>query len=150
MENVLVSACLLGVECKYCGGSNKLPEQQLAALRQCFRLIPVCPETAGGLPTPRDPSERLGDKVLSNQGRDVTAQYQKGAETALRLARRYGCKAALLKEKSPSCGSGLIYDGSFTGTLVPGDGVAAQLLKEEGLIVFGESDTELLITVLQD
>lgn len=150
MENVLISACLLGFECKYCGGSNKLPEQQLAALRERFRLIPVCPETAGGLPTPRDPSERLGDKVVSNQGRDVTAQYQKGAETALTLARRYGCKAALLKEKSPSCGSGLIYDGSFTGTLVTGDGVTAQMLKEEGLIVFGESDTELLITVFQE
>ena len=149
MENVLISACLLGFECKYCGGSNKLPEQQLAALGERFRLIPVCPETAGGLPTPRDPSERLGDKVVSNQGRDVTAQYQKGAETALTLARRYGCKAALLKEKSPSCGSGLIYDGSFTGTLVTGDGVAAQMLKEEGLIVFGESDTDLLITVFQ-
>ena len=150
MENVLISACLLGFECKYCGGSNKLSEQQLAALGERFRLIPVCPETAGGLPTPRDPSERLGDKVVSNQGRDVTAQYQKGAETALWLARRYDCKAALLKENSPSCGSGQIYDGSFTGTLAPGDGVAAQLLKEEGLIVFGESDTELLITVLQD
>ena len=150
MENLLVSACLLGFACKYCGGSNKLTEQQLAALRERFRLIPVCPETAGGLPTPRDPSERLGDKVLSNQGRDVTAQYQKGAETALTLARRYGCKAALLKEKSPSCGSGQIYDGSFTGTLIPGDGVAAQMLKEEGLIVFGESDTELLITVFQE
>ena len=150
MENVLISACLLGFECKYCGGSNKLPEQQLAVLRERFRLIPVCPETAGGLPTPRDPSERLGGKVVSNQGRDVTAQYQKGAETALRLARRYDCKAALLKEKSPSCGSGQIYDGSFTGTLAPGDGVAAQLLKEEGLIVFGESDTDLLITVFQE
>lgn len=150
MENVLISACLLGFECKYCGGSNKLTEQQLAALRERFRLIPVCPETAGGLPTPRDPSERLGDKVLSNRGRDVTAQYQKGAETALCLARRYGCRAALLKEKSPSCGSGEIYDGSFTGTLVTGDGVAAQMLKEEGLIVFGESDVDLLITVFQE
>lgn len=150
MENVLISACLLGFECKYCGGSNKLSEQQLAALRERFRLIPVCPETAGGLPTPRDPSERLGDKVVSNQGRDVTAQYQKGAETALWLARRYDCKAALLKEKSPSCGSGQIYDGSFTGKLIPGDGVAAEELKKEGLIVFGESDTELLITVLQE
>ena len=80
----------------------------------------------------------------------MTAQYQKGAETALTLARRYGCKAALLKEKSPSCGSGLIYDGSFTGTLVTGDGVAAQMLKEEGLIVFGESDVELLLTVFQE
>ena len=150
MENVLISACLLGFECKYCGGSNKLPERQLAALRERFCLIPVCPETAGGLPTPRDPSERLGDRVVSNQGRDVTEEYQKGAETALTLARRYGCKAALLKEKSPSCGSGQIYDGSFTGTLVTGDGVAAQMLKEEGLIVFGESDTELLITVFQE
>ena len=149
MEKVLISACLLGFECKYCGGSNKLPEQQLAALGERFRLIPVCPETAGGLPTPRDPSERLGDRVVSNQGRDVTAQYQKGAETALWLARRYDCKAALLKEKSPSCGSGQIYDGSFTGKLIPGDGVAAEELKKEGLIVFGESDTELLITVFQ-
>ena len=128
MENVLISACLLGFACKYCGGSNKLTEQQLAALGERFRLIPVCPETAGGLPTPRDPSERLGDKVVSNQGRDVTAQYQKGAETALWLARRYDCKAALLKENSPSCGSGQIYDGSFTGKLIPGDGVAAEEL----------------------
>lgn len=150
MEKVLISACLLGFECKYCGGSNKLTERQLTALRERFRLIPVCPETAGGLPTPRDPSERLGDRVVSNQGRDVTAQYQKGAETALWLARRYDCKAALLKEKSPSCGSGQIYDGSFTGKLIPGDGVAAEELKKEGLIVFGESDTELLITVFQE
>lgn len=150
MEKVLISACLLGFECKYCGGSNKLTERQLAALGERFRLIPVCPETAGGLPTPRDPSERLGDRVVSNQGRDVTAQYQKGAETALWLARRYDCKAALLKEKSPSCGSGQIYDGSFTGKLIPGDGVAAEELKKEGLIVFGESDTELLITVFQE
>ena len=150
MEKVLISACLLGFECKYCGGSNKLTERQLAALGERFRLIPVCPETAGGLPTPRDPSERLGDRVVSNQGRDVTAQYQKGAETALWLARRYDCKAALLKEKSPSCGSGQIYDGSFTGKLIPGDGVAAEELKKEGLIVFGESDTDLLITVFQE
>ena len=150
MENVLISACLLGFECKYCGGSNKLTEQQLAALGERFRLIPVCPESAGGLPTPRDPSERLGDKVVSNQGRDVTAQYQKGAETALWLARRYDCKAALLKENSPSCGSGQIYDGSFTGKLIPGDGVAAEELKKEGLIVFGESDSDLLITVFQE
>ena len=88
--------------------------------------------------------------MVSNQGRDVTAQYQKGAETALWLARRYDCKAALLKENSPSCGSGQIYDGSFTGKLIPGDGVAAEELKKEGLIVFGESDTDLLITVFQE
>ena len=150
MENVLISACLLGFACKYCGGSNKLSERQLAALGERFRLIPVCPETAGGLPTPRDPSERLGDRVVSKQGRDVTAQYQKGAETALWLARRYDCKAALLKEKSPSCGSGMIYDGTFSGKLIPGDGVAAEMLKKEGHIVFGESDVDLLITVFQE
>ena len=150
MEKVLISACLLGFECKYCGGSNKLTEQQLAALGERFRLIPVCPETAGGLPTPRDPSERLWERVVSNQGRDVTEQYRKGAETALWLARRYGCKAALLKEKSPSCGSGLIYDGCFTGKLIPGDGMAAEELKKEGRIVFGESDVDLLITVFQE
>lgn len=149
MERLLVSACLLGFACKYCGGSNKLSEEQLDVLREQFRLIPVCPETAGGLPTPRSPSERLGERVISKQGEDVTAQYQKGAETALWLARHYGCTAALLKEKSPSCGSGMIYDGSFTGTLVPGDGVAAQKLKEEGRIVFGESDIELITEVFQ-
>ena len=148
MDKLLVSACLLGKPCRYDGRSK--PDARVLALAERYELIPVCPETAGGLPTPRDPSERLGDKVVSNQGRDVTAQYQKGAETALWLARRYGCKAALLKEKSPSCGSGMIYDGSFTGKLIPGDGVAAEMLKKEGLIVFGESDTELLITVFQE
>lgn len=150
MENLLISACLLGFPCKYSGGSNKLSDGQLARLRECFRLIPVCPETAGGLPTPREPSERLGNKVLSKQGRDVTEEYRRGAETAVTLARRYNCKAALLKEKSPSCGSGLIYDGSFTGRLTAGDGLTAERLKEAGLIVFGESDIELINTVFQN
>lgn len=149
MENLLISACLLGFSCKYSGGSNRLSDGQLARLRECFRLIPVCPETAGGLPTPREPSERLGDKVFSRQGRDVTEEYHEGAQTAVALARRYGCRAALLKEKSPSCGSGLIYDGSFTGRLTQGDGLAAERLKEAGLIIFGESDIELINTVFQ-
>ena len=99
MENLLVSACLMGYECKYCGGSNLLPESELSALRAKYRLIPVCPESAGGLSTPRDPSERLGDRVISSKGKDVTAEFTKGAETALYLARRYGCKKALLKRK---------------------------------------------------
>lgn len=104
-------------------GSNALPEETIEKLRTRYRLIPVCPETAGGLPTPRDPSERLGERVVSCRGADVTAQFKKGAEAALTLARRYGCTTALMKEHSPSCGSGLIYDGSFSGKLVKGDGM---------------------------
>ena len=144
MENLLISACLLGVECKYSGGSNALPEETIEKLRTRYRLIPVCPETAGGLPTPRDPSERLGERVMSCRGADVTAQFKKGAEAALTLARRYGCTTALMKEHSPSCGSGLIYDGSFSGKLVKGDGCAAELLKAAGVSVVGENVTELL------
>ena len=144
MENLLISACLLGVECKYSGGSNALPEETIEKLRTRYRLIPVCPETAGGLPTPRDPSERLGERVVSCRGADVTAQFKKGAEAALTLARRYGCTTALMKEHSPSCGSGLIYDGSFSGKLVKGDGCAAGLLKAAGVSVVGENVTELL------
>ena len=144
MENLLISACLLGVECKYSGGSNALPEETIEKLRTRYRLIPVCPETAGGLPTPRDPSERLGERVVSCRGADVTAQFKKGAEAALTLARRYGCTTALMKEHSPSCGSGFIYDGSFLGKLVKGDGCAAELLKAAGVPVVGENMTELL------
>lgn len=144
MENLLISACLLGVECKYSGGSNALPEETIEKLRTRYRLIPVCPETAGGLPTPRDPSERLGERVVSCRGADVTAQFKKGAEAALTLARRHGCTTALMKEHSPSCGSGLIYDGSFSGKLVKGDGCAAELLKAAGVSVVGENMTELL------
>ena len=144
MENLLISACLLGVECKYSGGSNALPEETIEKLRTRYRLIPVCPETAGGLPTPRAPSERLGERVVSCRGADVTAQFKKGAEAALTLARRYGCTTALMKEHSPSCGSGLIYDGSFLGKLVKGDGCAAELLKAAGVSVVGENMTELL------
>ena len=144
MENLLISACLLGVECKYSGGSNALPEETIEKLRTRYRLIPICPETAGGLPTPRDPSERLGERVVSCRGADVTAQFKKGAEAALTLARRYGCTTALMKEHSPSCGSGLIYDGSFSGKLVKGDGCAAELLKAAGVSVVGENVTELL------
>ena len=138
MENLLVSACLLGFECKYSGGSNKLSDEEISKLKNEYRLIPVCPETAGGLPVPRDPSERLGDKVVSSKGKDVTAEFVKGAETALYLAKRYGCRKALLKRNSPSCGGEFIYDGSFSGVLVPGEGVAAEMLKAAGIEVFGE------------
>lgn len=138
MEALLVSACLLGFDCKYSGGNNALPSETVDALRRRYRLIPVCPETAGGLSTPREPSERQGERVVSRDGRDVTAAFRKGAALTLRLAERFGVKSALLKGNSPSCGSGLVYDGSFSGRLVPGDGVTAELLKSSGIVVFGE------------
>jgi uncharacterized protein YbbK (DUF523 family) len=146
MKTLLVSACLLGFACKYNGGSNALPEETLTALRARYRLIPVCPECAGGLPVPRASAERQGRWVMDRDGRDVTEQFEKGALVALRLARLFGCGAALLKERSPSCGSGEIYDGSFCARLVPGFGRTAELLREAGTAIYGESRVgELLI-----
>ena len=142
MEALLVSACLLGFDCKYSGGNNALPPEALESLRGRYRLIPVCPEVMGGLPTPRIPSERRGERVVTRDGRDVTAEYEKGAEHALRLAERYGCRAALLKSRSPSCGSGEIYDGSFTGTLIPGSGVTAEKLELQKMVIYSEKDID--------
>ena len=136
METLLISACLMGYNCKYNGGNNTLPPEVLAALRERYRLIPVCPEAAGGLPTPRVPSERRGSGVVTRDGRDVTAAFRRGAEIAGALAVRYDTRLALLKSNSPSCGSGTIYDGSFTGTLTPGDGVTTEYLKNKNLIIF--------------
>jgi len=144
-EALLISECLLGVPCRYDGGSKGLNEELLSRLAQRYQLVPVCPEQLGGLETPRAPSERQGTRVVSNQGRDVTAQYVRGAEIALALAERFGCKAALLKQRSPSCGKGEIYDGSFSGTLVPGDGVTAESLSRCGIVVFGEDRVEELL-----
>ncbi len=112
---LLVSACLLGTPCRYDGKSKK--NEAVCALAERFELIPVCPEVLGGLPTPRTPSERRGACVVRKDGRDVTAEYRRGAECALETARREGVLAAVLKERSPSCGSGEIYDGTFTGAL---------------------------------
>ena len=139
-ERLLISACLLGRRCKYDGGHNALPEETLAALRERFSLVPVCPETAGGLPIPREPSERKDGRVVSLSGEDVTAAFEHGAEAALALARRFGCRKALLKERSPSCGAGAIYDGSFSHAVIPGDGVTAEKLRAAGLELRGESE----------
>ena len=140
---ILVSACLLGCACRYDGQSKPYPLARELARRGL--AVPVCPEQLGGLPTPRKPSERQGERVVMNDGRDVTTEYRRGAEEALCLARLYGCTAAVLKEKSPSCGSGRIYDGTFSGTLTDGDGVTAELLKENGIKVYGESELEKLL-----
>lgn len=136
-ENLLISACLMGENCKYSGGNNYCPAVE--QLRDRYELIPVCPERDGGLPTPRVPSERQGDRVVNRAGEDVTAQFRRGAELALRTALENGCTRALLKERSPSCGCGIIYDGTFTGTVTEGDGIAAELLKQHHIAILGES-----------
>lgn len=144
MEKLLISACLLGVNCKYSGGNNALPPETLRELSSAYDLLPVCPETAGGLPTPRTPSERRGDRVVDRMGEDVSAAFEKGAEQALSLARRKGCRKALLKENSPSCGKNSIYDGSFSGRLVPGQGLAAEKLSAQGIELFCEGELDEL------
>ena len=140
---ILISACLLGCACRYDGKSKPHPLAQELARRGL--VVPVCPEQLGGLPTPRAPSEQRSGGVVSADGTDVTAQYRRGAEETLRLAALYGCTTAVLKERSPSCGSGQIYDGSFSGTLTDGWGTAAALLREHGVCVVGESRLEQLL-----
>ena len=134
---ILVSACLLGVRCRYDGKSK--PHPAVERLMEQHTLIPVCGEILGGLPTPRVGAERQGARVVTADGRDVTAAYRRGAEEVLRLAERYGCTAAILKERSPSCGHGAVYDGTFSGKLTAGDGVTAELLTAHGIPVYGES-----------
>lgn len=143
--NLLISACLMGIRCRYDGG--KKPLDCLEQLTDRHVLIPVCPEVLGGLSTPRVPAERIGEKVITQDGRDVTENYQRGAEEALRLARMAGCTHALLKERSPSCGCGTIYDGTFSGSLCRGDGVCGALLKANGIEVLGESRVQELLEV---
>lgn len=142
MENILVSACLLGVACRYDG--KRKPNEAVIALKEKYNLIPVCPEIMGGLPTPRLPSEIRGETVIMENGEDVTDKYSRGAEETLRLARLFGCGKAVLKEKSPSCGSGRIYDGTFSKTLTEGNGITAGMLLANGIRVAGETEIDAL------
>ncbi len=138
---ILVSACLLGEACRYDGESR--PCAHIIRLKEKHTLIPVCPEVLGGLPTPRPASEIQADGSLKNtEGADVTKEYRRGAETVLAIAREQGVTVAILKEKSPACGVGRVYDGSFTRTLCEGNGVCAALLLQNGIRVLGESETD--------
>ena len=143
MKKIIVSACLLGTPCRYDGKSK--PSEAVIALGEKYELVPVCPECLGGLPTPRTPSERIGDKVMMRDGRDVTENYVNGAKAALERARLFSCPAAILKARSPSCGSGKISDGSFSGNLPDRDGVSAELLKKEGIDVYTEEEIAILL-----
>ena len=137
-EKILVSACLLGINCKYDGNNNK-NDKVLEYLKD-KEVIPICPEIYGGLQTPRTPSEIVGDKVMTKEKTDVTKEYLKGAEETLKIAKLFNAKKALLKAKSPSCGNNEIYDGSFTGIKIKGMGITARLLKENGIEILNENE----------
>ena len=145
---ILISACLLGTPCRYDGQSRKADITPLTQLVS-VRLIPVCPECLGGLPTPRIPAERVGARVLNREGQDVTEEYRRGAEKALATARENGCRYALLKERSPSCGSTHIYDGTFSGNLIMGRGVCCETLESAGIRVYSEEKIDVLIAEIQ-
>lgn len=144
MYQYLISACLCGEQCRYDGGSFDFPH--LRKLAEDGVALPYCPEHCGGLPIPRKPCEIVGDKVLAADGTDCTAEYTRGAEGALALCREHSITAAILKDGSPSCGSTRIYDGTHTGTKIPGMGLSARLLSENGVTLYSESNLPTEIT----
>lgn len=150
IESILVSSCLLGNPVRYDGAGKRCDHAILQGWIAQGRVVPFCPEVAGGLPTPRPPAEIRdgagGAQVLAGQsavlesgGNDVSAQFIDGARQALALAQRKNIRIAILKEGSPSCGSTFIYDGSFSGQTLSGDGVTAALLRQAGIAVFSEA-----------
>ena len=143
MEKILISACLVGDNCKYNGGNNLNP--QLEALLEKYELIPFCPEVEGGLSIPRNPSEIKGDRVVMDNNKDVTREFEFGARKALMLCLYLKIKIAVLKERSPSCGTHQIHDGSFSNKLIEGMGITAKLLKENGIKVYSEDEINQLL-----
>lgn len=152
-EKILVSACLRGLYCRYDGKSKMNPD--LLSLKERYLMIPVCPELFGGLPIPREPSEIVGGsgydvmegkaKVIAKDGGDRTSDFIKGAYETLALAKNAGIKKAVFKSRSPSCGCGKIFDGSFSGKMISGDGVTASLLKQNGIEVYAEDEVDKLL-----
>lgn len=141
----LVSACLCGIACRYDGRSTGV--EKLVRLCDAGLGLAVCPEVAGGLLVPRAPCELQFGRAVTGAGLDCTPEYQKGAQYALELAQRHGITRAILKEKSPSCGSSLIYDGTFNRNLIEGEGLTTAWLRRHGIMVFSENDLAMLDTV---
>ena len=135
---IMVSACLLGENCKYSGGNNR--HEKVLEYIKGHEVIPVCPEVMGGLPTPRPPAEIVSGEVINRLGVSVDREYRLGAEKALKLAREKQIDLAILQPRSPSCGTREIYDGTFSGKKIPGMGVTAALLKENGYVVLGADE----------
>lgn len=134
----ICSACLLGVACRYDGKSK--PNEKVIDLAKKEILISVCPEQLGGLSTPRTPSEQKGKKVFAKSGKDVSENFERGANQVLKIAKLYGVNEAILKQRSPSCGCGQIYDGTFSNKIIKGNGVTTALLKRNGIKVISEED----------
>lgn len=143
MERILISACLVGDNVKYNGGNNKSP--LIDKLLEKYELIPFCPEVEGGLKTPRSPSEIKGDRVINQEGQNVTMAFERGAELAFNICLFLKIKKVILKERSPSCGSNEIYDGSFSHKVISGMGITARYLKEKGIEVYSENDIDSLL-----
>ncbi len=142
-EKILVSSCLLGEPVRYDGKSQG--KEEIIRLKKLFELIPFCPEVAGGLLIPRSPAEIVNKRVINSNGQDVTDEYERGADLALKTCLNLGIKKAILKSRSPSCGMGQIYDGSFSRTLIHGNGVAAKKLLDHGISVYSEENLEGLL-----
>lgn len=147
-HKVLVSACLLGQPVRYDGQSKGIVSDWLAELGAEGRVLAFCPEVAGGLPTPRPPAERQGELVVTASGLDVTAEFARGAVLALETCQQQGIRFALLKEGSPSCGCGRIYNGRFEGQSVAGEGMTTALLRRHGIAVFSEDQLSELASAL--
>lgn len=137
-EKILVSACLAGINCKYNDKNNE--NEKIIELIKEKDVILICPEQLGGLKTPRTPAEIKNNKVINKEGIDVTEEYQKGAQEVLKIAQKFNIKTAILKSKSPSCGKGKIYDGTFSNKLIEGNGITAELLKKHGIKVISSDD----------
>ena len=140
MEKILISACLIGDKCKYNAKSNYNP--LIKELLEYYELVPFCPEVEGGLKTPRDPAEIKDGKVITKNGRDVTHQYEEGAEKVYNICLYLGIRTAILKDRSPSCGSTTIHDGSFTSKMIKGMGITAKYLSQKGIKIIPDTEIE--------
>ena len=148
-EKILISACLIGENVKYNGKNNLIDLSILNKLKEKYELISFCPEVEGGLPIPRPPSEIVSKnplKIINIEGKDVTDNFIKGAKKTIDLVKKYNIKKTIMKSNSPSCSNDKIYDGTFSNTLIKGDGVTVQYLKKEGIEVFNEDDALILLT----
>lgn len=143
MKKILISACLVGDKVNYKGQGNYCPDVE--KLKEQYELVLFCPEVEGGLSIPRHPSEQIKDKVVMDNGRDVTRQFVDGAHKALMICQYLGIEIAVLKEASPSCGTHEIHDGTFKGKKIPGMGVTAKLLSEKGIKVYSEKEIDQII-----
>lgn len=142
-KKILISNCLMGIPCRYDGSCKKAGFLEELEDRYC--LVGVCPEELGGLETPREPAEIYNGRVITRSGRDVTYEYEYGAELALSIAKGHSVKLALMQDRSPSCGCGVIHNGLFDGGLKEGDGIAVKVLKSAGIEVLPASRAEELL-----